>query len=69
MYSSGYYDINKTYFLETNFYDAESEKLVWSAQSKTVNPISLEDLTQDFSKKIINRIEDQNLIESENKKQ
>jgi hypothetical protein len=69
MYNTGYYDINKTYFLETNFYDAESEKLVWSAQSKTVNPTSLKDLTQDFSKKIINSIENQTLIKSKDKKQ
>jgi hypothetical protein len=29
---------DKTYVLETNFYDAASEKLVWAGTSETVNP-------------------------------
>jgi len=62
MYNTGYYDIDKTYFLETNLYDAESEKLVWSAQSKTVNPVSLETFTENFSEKIIDSIEKENLL-------
>ncbi len=33
-----YYEMDKTYFVESNVYDARTAKLVWSAQSETFNP-------------------------------
>ena len=40
-YSSGYYTTETTYFLETNLYDIETEKLVWTAQTKTEDMTSV----------------------------
>jgi hypothetical protein len=34
----GYYQENKIYKLETNVYDVQTEKLVWSGLTETVNP-------------------------------
>lgn len=64
VYNTGYYDIDRTYFLETNLYDAKSEKLVWSAQSKTVDPATLETFTENFSEKIIKSIAEKNLLQT-----
>lgn len=65
MYAGGYYDVDRSYFLETNLYDASSEKLVWSAQSKTVNPISLETFSEDYAAKIIESMKKENLFKQE----
>lgn len=48
--SPGYYTNDKIYFLEANLYDANTEKLVWSAQSKTYNPESLNSFLKGYSK-------------------
>jgi hypothetical protein len=40
---AGYYAQDKIYFIELNLYDARSEELVWSAQTETINPGSLND--------------------------
>ncbi|ARS36529.1 hypothetical protein [Pontibacter actiniarum] len=41
LYDPGYYTEEKVYFLETNLYDTETERLLWSAQSKSYSPASL----------------------------
>jgi hypothetical protein len=46
--SQGYYENDKIYFIETNIYDVKSEKLIWSAQSKTYNPSSLETFLEEY---------------------
>lgn len=42
MYDPGYYVTDKSYFMEGNLFDAESETLLWSVQTKTINPPSIE---------------------------
>jgi len=49
-YSPGYYTDDKIYYLEANLYDTKSEKMIWSAQSKTYNPTSIDDFLQGYSK-------------------
>lgn len=51
-YSPGYYTDDKIYYLEVNLYDAKSEKLVWSAQSKTYNPSSIEDFLKGYAQAV-----------------
>lgn len=48
VYEPGYYTTDKTYYVESNLYDAQTEKLLWSAQSKTVNPSDMEEFTKDY---------------------
>jgi hypothetical protein len=52
MYDPGYYTTDKTYFLETNLYDLASEKIVWSAQSETMNPSDIDDFMTGYKKAI-----------------
>ena len=56
MRNSGYYVQDKTYYLETNLYDASSEQLIWSAQSQTYNPGSLQSFSKAFSKLIVAKL-------------
>ena len=56
VYDPGYYVTNKTYFVETNLYDARSEKLLWSAQTETVNPGSLDRFLKEYPGKIITQM-------------
>lgn len=63
IYNAGYYAQEKIYFLETNLYDAESEILIWSAQTETVNPNSLTDFSSDFAKVITEKLRNDNLLD------
>ncbi len=47
-WNQGYYARDKKYFMETNLYDAESLELVWSAQSRTVNPSDIMDFSKEY---------------------
>ncbi|MBS0029832.1 hypothetical protein ACTJJ0_20335 [Chitinophaga sp. 22321] len=52
-YSPGYYTTDKTYFLESNLYDLSQDgKLIWSGQSETYNPNSLESFAKSFAAQV-----------------
>jgi hypothetical protein len=55
-YDNGYYVQNKVYFIETNLYDVQSEKLMWSAQSKTYNPEELHLFSREFATVITSKM-------------
>ena len=61
-YSPGYYTNDKIYYLETNLYDADTEKLVWSAQSQTYNPSSLDSFLEGYEKAITQQVIKDNLM-------
>lgn len=48
-YDPGYYVTDRYYFMEGNLFDSNSETLIWSVQTKTINPSSIEN----FSKSLI----------------
>jgi hypothetical protein len=48
-YDPGYYVTDKTYFMEGNLFDTKTETLIWSIQTKSINPGSVEK----FSKALI----------------
>ncbi len=52
IYSPGYYDEQKVYYLETNLFDARTEQLIWAAQSKTYEPTNLESFLKGYVKSI-----------------
>lgn len=62
MYQPGYYEEDRVYFIETNLYDADSEQLVWSAQSETVNPSELDRFSSQFAETIVDEMTDRNLF-------
>jgi len=40
--TSGYYQEDKTYYVETNFYSVDESKLLWSATTSSLNPSKLD---------------------------
>lgn len=62
IYSPGYYDESKVYYLETNLYDARNEQLIWAAQSKTYDPTNIESFLKGYVKSIYEQMEKDGLI-------
>ncbi len=56
MYDPGYYTTDKNYYLEINLYDINTEELVWSAQSETTNPSSIESFSAAFSELVVGQM-------------
>jgi len=65
MYDPGYYVTDKTYFLETNLYSAETEQLIWSAQSETVNPASIDAFAREYPEVLMQQMVKDGLLVSE----
>ena len=61
VYSPGYYSVDKTFYIETNLYDLESGKLLWSVQSEARNPDNLEDWFTKYSTTLINHLKSKGL--------
>ncbi|EDM36714.1 hypothetical protein PBAL39_25640, partial [Pedobacter sp. BAL39] len=53
MYQPGYYNVSTNYMLEGNFYDLNPDKHIYSAQTRTFDPSSAENLSSDFSKTVV----------------
>jgi hypothetical protein len=62
VYSPGYYTSERVYYLESNFYDMTSDKLIWSVQSETYEPTSLKSWFQSYSYMLINHLKKEGLI-------
>jgi hypothetical protein len=62
VYSPGYYTSEKVYYLESNFYDLASDKLIWSVQSETYEPSGLKSWFQGYSYMLINHLKKEGLI-------
>lgn len=65
VYSPGYYTTTKTYFMEANLYDVNTEELLWSAQSETYDPANLESFAEGFAEKIVNEMENDGLLDDD----
>ena len=52
IYSPGYYTTTTNFTLEVNLYDSKSEKLEYSAQARSFDPGSPQNLAVDFSKTV-----------------
>ena len=49
LYSPGYWQTDKTYFIEANAYDAETQQIIWSVQSKADNPSGIEKSSREYT--------------------
>ena len=50
MFDNGNYVTDKTYFMEGSLFDAATETMIWSVQTETINPPSIEK----FSRELVN---------------
>lgn len=56
MYDPGYYTTDKSYYLEANLYDTQTEEMIWSSQSETTNPASLEQFSKAFASAVVKQL-------------
>ena len=57
IYTPGYYTNDKTYYLESNLFDARSEKILWSVRTETYNPSSIEKFCKEYTQTMIKQLE------------
>lgn len=62
VYDPGYYQEDRIYFVETNLYDVETEELIWSAQSETINPRTLENAAENLADVTVEEMAVRNLF-------
>jgi hypothetical protein len=62
MISPGYYEENRVYFIETNLYDADTEELIWSAQSETYNPSDLSSFSAEFASIVVAKMREDGVL-------
>ncbi len=65
----GYYTLEKVYYIETNIFDAESEELIWSAQSKTYEHTNLEAFSEDYAQEVVDEMIKDGIIISPEKEE
>ena len=53
IYQPGYYQINTKYFWESNFYDIKNKKWLYSVQTESFEPNSVEILAHQYGKLIV----------------
>lgn len=62
VYSPGYYTTNKTFYIETNFYDVETDQLLWSIQSQAYNPDNFDRMFKEYTRTILMKLREEGLI-------
>jgi hypothetical protein len=62
VYSPGYYTTDKSYYLEANLFDANSEKILWSVQSVTYNPDGIKQFSSSYCKLLVNQAQYDDLL-------
>jgi hypothetical protein len=66
IYEPGYYRQDRTYFYETNLYDTQTEELVWSAQSESMDPARADRFSRQFAASIVDELTGDNIVASVN---
>jgi len=61
-YSPGYYSTDKTFFLESNLYDAKTEELFVLTESKAKNPLAIQKSIKLSTESLINELETLGLL-------
>lgn len=56
VYTPGYYETSSTYFLESNLYDVASEQLLWTGQTRTKDPKSIDKEAAEIAKLIVHEL-------------
>lgn len=69
LYSTpGYYEENKTYYVETNIYDVQSNKLLWSGTTSTLNPTKINETLDEIIAAVKTELGNKGLIMKEDSK-
>jgi hypothetical protein len=61
-YSPGYYETDKTYFIESNLFNAVTEKMLISMQSKVVNPPTAMKASKQYTQMLVTELQAQRFM-------
>lgn len=64
----GHYQEDKTYYVETNFYDVQTNKLLWSGTTSTLNPTQLNESMDSIITVIKTELNNKGLLKKEETK-
>jgi hypothetical protein len=56
-YTPGYYSTDKTYFIESNLFNANTEKMLVSMQSKVVNPGDITKASKQYTQMLVTELQ------------
>lgn len=62
VYTPGYYENTRKIYLESNLYKVETGELLWSAQTETADPASIETMAVDFAEAIATELRSRGFI-------
>ncbi|HQQ95145.1 MAG TPA: hypothetical protein PLQ93_11365 [Bacteroidia bacterium] len=62
--SPGYYVTDRSYYVETNFYDVSTDKLICSVQSVAYNPSSFDSWYFDYSRLLIYTLKKEGVVKN-----
>ena len=57
IYTPGYYATDKAYYLQSNLFDANTEKLLWSVRTEAYNPSSIEKFSKEYTETMIKQLQ------------
>jgi hypothetical protein len=55
MYDPGYYTTDKTYFMEGDLFDVATETMIWSVQTESYNPASIEKFSKELTQLMLDQ--------------
>lgn len=61
-YDPGYYTTDKSYDVEVTVYSLKKDKLIWTANTTTINPASRDELFSDVSKVVLQRMQKEGFL-------
>lgn len=62
VYSPGYYTVDTKYYLESNLYDLNTNKVIYSVQTQTFDPSSAQRMAVVYSQKVVKDMAKQQVI-------
>lgn len=62
LYKPGYYSSNTVVYLETNLWDVETVKLVWSVQSKSKEGGNVDKLANSYARAVVSKLTTKRLL-------
>ena len=63
IYEQGYYVTDTKYFWESNFYDMSTQKLLYSVQTESFDPVNSESLGHEYGKLIVKDMVKQSILQ------
>ncbi|HTE25055.1 hypothetical protein [Flavitalea sp.] len=62
VHTPSYYSQDKSYYMQTNFYDAASEELMWAVQSTIFNPSSIAKFSKTYTSTLISQLQKEKIL-------